>query len=222
MQAMEKQLLPREKLQKLGASALSDAELLALFLRTGVAGKHVLVLAAELLETFGSLYQVMTADKTAFEDVKGVGTAKLTQLYAVAELARRYFNTQMMRESVLTNPQMTQDFLQSMLAHQEREIFMVLFLDNQHRLISAQSMFSGSINSVEVHPREIVREALKLNAAAVILAHNHPSGCAEPSGADRAITARVHKACLLMEVRVLDHVVVGKGEFVSFAQRGWI
>ncbi len=215
-------LPPREKLHKYGASALNDAELLAIFLRTGAAGKHVMVLASQLLDEFGSLYQVMTAEKSAFAAIKGVGDAKLAQLHAIAELGRRFFGAQIVRENVLENPQVTQHFLQSALAHQEREIFMVLFLDNQHRVMSTQKMFAGSINSVEVHPREIVREALKANAAAIILAHNHPSGSAEPSAADRAITQRIMKACQLLGIRLLDHLVIGKGEFVSFAEREWL
>lgn len=215
-------LKPREKLHKMGASALSDAELLAIFLRTGVSGKPVLALADELLKTFGSLYRLMSAEKSAFRAIKGVGDAKLAQLHAVAELARRFFSAQMMQENALENPQVTQDYLQSVLAHQEREIFMALFLDNQHRVLQAQQMFSGSIASVEVHPREIVRAALKMNAAALILAHNHPSGCAEPSAADRNITQQIRQACQLMNIRLLDHLVIGKGEYVSFAERGWL
>ncbi|MGP4132391.1 DNA repair protein RadC [Pantoea tagorei] len=122
----------------------------------------------------------------------------------------------------MANPQVTRHYLQSVLAHQEREIFMALFLDNQHRVLQAQKIFMGSINSVEVHPREIVREALKLNAAAVILAHNHPSGMAEPSRADRNITHKISAACTLLNIRLLDHLVIGHGEYVSFAERGWL
>lgn len=215
-------LKPREKLHKLGASALSDAELLAIFLRTGACGKPVMALADELLQAFGSLYHLMSADKSAFSVIKGVGDAKLAQLHAVAELARRFFSAQMMQENALESPQVTRRYLQSVLAHQEREIFMALFLDNQHRVLEAQQMFSGSIASVEVHPREIVRAALKLNAAALILAHNHPSGCAEPSAADRDITQQIRQACQLMNIRLLDHLIIGKGEYVSFAERGWL
>ncbi|MGK3143726.1 RadC family protein [Pantoea sp. C2G6] len=213
---------PREKLQRLGAHSLSDTELLALFLRTGSPGQNVLDLAGQMLQDFGSLYQLMTASKAAFTDVKGVGEAKLAQLYAVAELAKRFFASKLARESVMENPQVTRQYLQSMLAHQEREIFMALFLDNQHRVLRAQQMFSGSINSVEVHPREIVREALKLNAAALILAHNHPSGRSEPSRADREVTCKVSEACQLLDIRLLDHLVIGHGEYVSFAERGWL
>lgn len=213
---------PREKLQKLGAHALSDTELLAIFLRTGSPGQNVIELAGQMLQEFGSLYQLMISGKAAFSNIKGVGDAKLAQLHAIAELAKRFFASKLARESVMENPQITRQYLQSLLAHQEREIFMALFLDNQHRVLRAQKMFSGSINSVEVHPREIVREALKLNAAALILAHNHPSGMAEPSRADRQVTHKVSEACQLLDIRLLDHLVIGHGEYVSFAERGWL
>jgi len=215
-------MTPREKLQLLGAETLSDVELLAIFLRTGSAGVNVMVLAQQMLQEFGSLYHIMTASKAAFSGIKGVGDAKLAQLHAIAELAKRFFASQLARENAMENPQITRHYLQSLLAHQEREIFMALFLDNQHRVLLAQKMFSGSINSVEVHPREIVREALKVNAAALILAHNHPSGMSEPSKADREITHKVSEACGLLNIRLLDHLVIGHGEYVSFAERGWL
>lgn len=215
-------MTPREKLQLLGAETLSDVELLAIFLRTGSAGINVMVLAQQMLQEFGSLYHIMTASKAAFSGIKGVGDAKLAQLHAIAELAKRFFASQLARENAMENPQVTRHYLQSLLAHQEREIFMALFLDNQHRVLLAQKMFSGSINSVEVHPREIVREALKVNAAALILAHNHPSGMSEPSKADREITHKVSEACGLLNIRLLDHLVIGHGEYVSFAERGWL
>lgn len=215
-------LPPREKLQQQGAATLTDAELLAIFLRTGAAGKHVMVLASQLLAEFGSLYHVMTADRQAFCAIKGVGGAKLAQLHAIAELARRFFSAQLFREDVLENPQLTHQYLQSVLAHQEREVFMTIFLDNQHRVLCAQPMFTGTFDCVEVHPREIIREALKQNAAALIVAHNHPSGRAEPSMADRDITHAIQQACQLLDIRLLDHLVIGRGEFVSFAERGWL
>ena len=215
-------MAPREKLQLLGVETLSDVELLAIFLRTGSAGVNVMVLAQQMLQEFGSLYHLMTASKAAFSGIKGVGDAKLAQLHAIAELAKRFFASQLARENAMENPQVTRHYLQSLLAHQEREIFMALFLDNQHRVLLAQKMFSGSINSVEVHPREIVREALKVNAAALILAHNHPSGMSEPSKADREITHKVSEACGLLNIRLLDHLVIGHGEYVSFAERGWL
>ncbi|WP_312241696.1 RadC family protein [Pantoea sp.] len=215
-------LPPREKLQQSGAASLSDVELLAIFLRTGASGINVMALAKQMLNEFGSLYRIMTASKQELTAIKGVGDAKLAQLHAIAELGRRFFAAQLARENVMENPQVTRHYLQSVLAHQERELFMVLFLDNQHRVLQAQQMFAGSINSVEVHPREIAREALKHNAAALILAHNHPSGIAEPSLADQEITRKVSQACALLNIRVLDHLVIGRGEYVSFAERGWL
>ncbi|GKW41721.1 DNA repair protein RadC [Pectobacterium parvum] len=218
----EKGLAPREKLVRLGAESLTDVELLAIFLRTGLPGVHVMQLAEDLLVQFGSLYQLMTADQSAFRTVKGVGISKYTQLKAIAELSRRLFFSRLAKEDAMLNPEATGQYLQLLLSRREREVFLVLFLDNQHHVIRHQEMFVGTISSVEVHPREIVREALKANAAALILAHNHPSGKAEPSQADRAITEQIIKACLLMEIRVLDHLVIGHGEYVSFAERGWI
>ncbi|MEH2922207.1 DNA repair protein RadC [Samsonia erythrinae] len=218
----EKGLAPREKLVSLGAEALTDAELLAIFLRTGLPGVHVMELAENLLTQFGSLYQLMMADQSAFDNARGVGISKYTQLKAIAELSRRLFFSRLAKEDAMLNPEITGQYLQLLLSRREREVFLVLFLDNQHHVICHQEMFVGTINRVEVHPREIVREALKVNAAALILAHNHPSGNAEPSQADRAITEQIVKACLLMEIRVLDHLVIGQGEFVSFAELGWI
>ncbi|AIU86848.1 MULTISPECIES: RadC family protein [Pectobacterium] len=218
----EKGLAPREKLVRLGAESLTDAELLAIFLRTGLPGVHVMQLAEGLLAHFGSLYQLMMADQSAFQNAKGVGISKYTQIKAISELSRRLFFSRLAKEDAMLNPEATGQYLQFLLSRREREVFLVLFLDNQHHVIRHQEMFVGTINSVEVHPREIVREALKANAAALILAHNHPSGKAEPSQADRAITEQIVKACLLMEIRVLDHLVIGQGEYVSFAERGWI
>ncbi|MCA6942185.1 RadC family protein [Pectobacterium polaris] len=218
----EKGLAPREKLVRLGAESLTDVELLAIFLRTGLPGVHVMQLAEDLLAHFGSLYQLMAADQAAFHHARGVGISKYTQLKAIAELSRRLFFSRLAKEDAMLNPEATGQYLQLLLSRREREVFLVLFLDNQHHVIRHQEMFVGTINSVEVHPREIVREALKANAAALILAHNHPSGKAEPSQADRAITEQIVKACLLMEIRVLDHLVIGHGEYVSFAERGWI
>lgn len=195
-------LMPREKMLKFGISALTDVELLALFLRTGTRGKDVLTLAKEMLENFGSLYGLLTSEYEQFSGVHGIGVAKFAQLKGIAELAR--------------------EFLQSQLTGEEREIFMVIFLDSQHRVITHSRLFSGTLNHVEVHPREIIREAIKINASALILAHNHPSGCAEPSKADKLITERIIKSCQFMDLRVLDHIVIGRGEYVSFAERGWI
>ncbi|ANI80689.1 RadC family protein [Kosakonia oryzae] len=213
---------PREKMLQYGIEALSDVELLALFLRTGTRGKCVLTVARELLKQFGSLYTLLSSELEDFQDVHGIGVAKYAQLRGIGELARRYYNARLLEESSLLSPDMTREFLQSQLAGEEREIFMVILMDNQNRILKHCRLFSGTINHVEVHPREILREALKVNAAAVILAHNHPSGNAEPSKADKQITERVIKCCQFMGIRVLDHLIVGRGECVSFAERGWI
>ncbi|MFC0141916.1 DNA repair protein RadC [Erwinia mallotivora] len=214
---------PREKLLQNGAKALTDAELLAIFLRTGANGVHVMSLARQLIEEFGSLYQLMTAGKAAFCHIKGIGDAKYAQLNAIAELGRRFFTcNEVLEHRSVESAQDMLSYLRSTLAHREREIFLVIFLDNQHQMLHHSEMFAGTINSVEVHPREIVREALKYNAAALILAHNHPSGISRPSQADRDITRRIVAACQLLNIRVLDHLVIGHGEYVSFAERGWI
>ena len=215
-------LLPREKMLQFGITSLTDSELLALFLRTGTPGKSVFVLSQELLQHFGSLYGLLTAELPEFEHVEGIGVAKYAQLKGIAELARRYHSVRMLEDNPLLSPEMTRDFLQSQLSDAEREIFMVIFLDNQNRVLKHCRLFSGTLSHVEVHPREIVREAIKVNAAAVILAHNHPSGCAKPSQADKEITERIIKCCQFMDIRVLDHLVIGRGEYVSFAEYGWI
>ncbi|WP_442779114.1 RadC family protein [Enterobacter cancerogenus] len=215
-------LLPREKMLRYGITSLTDAELLALFLRTGTQGKSVYVLARELIHHFGSLYGLLTADMAAFKEVDGIGVAKFAQLRGIAELARRFYIVRMQEEDPLLTPEMTREFLQSQLADAEREIFMAIFLDNKNRVLKHCHLFSGTLSHVEVHPREIVREAIKVNAAGVILAHNHPSGCAEPSRADKEITERIIKCCQFMDIRVLDHLIIGRGEYISFAERGWI
>lgn len=215
-------LLPREKMLRYGITSLTDAELLALFLRTGTQGKSVYVLARELIHHFGSLYGLLTADMAAFKEVDGIGVAKFAQLRGIAELARRFYIVRMQEEDPLLTPEMTREFLQSQLADAEREIFMAIFLDNKNRVLKHCHLFSGTLSHVEVHPREIVREAIKVNAAGVILAHNHPSGCAEPSRADKEITKRIIKCCQIMDIRVLDHLIIGRGEYLSFAEHGWI
>ncbi|ABP58791.1 MULTISPECIES: DNA repair protein RadC [Enterobacteriaceae] len=215
-------LLPREKMLSFGITSLTDAELLALFLRTGTSGKSVFVLAQELLQHFGSLHGLLNANLDEFRYVEGIGLAKYAQLKGIAELARRYHSVRVLGDNPLLSPEMTKDFLQSQLSDAEREVFMVIFLDNQHRVVKHSRMFSGTLRHVEVHPREIVREAIKVNAAAVILAHNHPSGCAEPSKADKDITERIIKCCQFMDIHVLDHFIIGRGEYVSFAEQGWI
>lgn len=213
---------PREKLLLQGAESLSDAELLAIFLRTGVPGRTAVDLARELLNRFGSLRKMLMADKSSFCDMPGLGPAKYTQLQAVVEMARRHLFEELERGESLTDPLQSKRYLQSRLRDLPHEVFACLFLDNRHRVIAFEELFRGTINGASVHPREVVKRALALNAAAMILAHNHPSGVAEPSQADRDLTRRLQQALALVEVRVLDHIVVGDGEPVGFAERGWI
>lgn len=215
-------LAPREKLLSLGRESLSDQELLAIFLRTGTKGINVMALSSHLIREFGSIYSLMQADYDSFCSKPGLGISRYAQLQAVMELSKRFLHRQLTEQSVITRPELTALYLQNVFSGYEREAFFVLFLDNQHRVIRSEEMFSGTINCVDVYPREIVRGALKVNAVALILAHNHPSGIAEPSAADRVLTERVVKACALLDIRVLDHMVIGHGQSVSFAERGWL
>lgn len=205
-----------------GAAALSDAELLAIFLRTGTKGKTAVDLARELLIQFGSLRALLAADKNQFCACSGLGEAKYVQLQATLEISRRFFEEAMKRGDVLSNPEQSTQFVVARLRDYSQEVFACLFLDNRHRVISFDEMFFGTINCASVYPREIVKRALQHNAAAVILAHNHPSGIAEPSQADRALTEQLKTALGLIDVRVLDHIVVGENAPVSFSERGWI
>ncbi len=211
---------PREKLLARGPGALSDAELLAIFLRTGVQGKTALDLARELLTEFGSLRALLQAEPERICRSKGLGTAKYVLLQASLELGRRHLAERVTRVDVLVNPQATRDYLMARLRNHPQEVFACLFLDNRHRVISFDEMFYGTIDGASVYPREVVRRAMSHNAAAVILAHNHPSGIAEPSQADERITRRLKDALSLVDVRTLDHFVIGDGEAVSFAERG--
>lgn len=213
---------PREKLLQRGAAALSDAELLAIFLRTGVAGKTAVDIARELLEDYGGLRPLLEAPLNDFCRRPGVGVAKYVQLQAGVEMARRHLQETLQRGEVLADPAMTRRYLMAHLRDRPHEVFACLFLDNRHRVLQFEEMFRGTINGASVHPREVVKRVLALNAAAVILAHNHPSGVAEPSQADRQLTQRLQEALALVDVRVLDHFVVGDGEAVSFAERGWL
>lgn len=211
---------PREKLLQRGAAALSDAELLAIFLRTGVAGKTAVDLARDLLNRFGSLRALLNADLKQFCEGEGLGEAKFTQLQATVEMARRHFSETLQRGSVLENPEQTRNFLSSRLRDYAFEVFSCLYLDNRHRVIQFEELFRGTINGASVHPREVVKKALGHNAAAVIFAHNHPSGVAEPSAADQQITRQLTESLAMVDVRVLDHIVVGDGVTVSLAERG--
>jgi DNA repair protein RadC len=211
---------PREKLLSRGPQALSDAELLAIFLRTGIPGKTAVDLARDLLTRFGSLRQLLDADEKQFCQGEGLGQAKYVQLQATVEMARRHLAERLERGDALENPDDTRRFVSSRLRDYPHEVFACLFLDNRHRVIAYEELFRGTINGASVHPREVTKKALAHNAAALILAHNHPSGIAEPSRADKDITQRLSQALGLVEVRVLDHLVVGDGDMVSFAERG--
>jgi DNA repair protein RadC len=211
---------PREKLLARGPQALSDAELLAIFLRTGVPGKTAVDLARELLCRFGSLRQLLDTDLHGFCQGEGLGQAKYVQLQATVEMARRHLAETLERGNALENPDDTRRFVAARLRDYPHEVFACLFLDNRHRVIAYEELFHGTLNGASVHPREVTKKALAHNAAALILAHNHPSGVAEPSDADQHITQKLKHAVELMEVRVLDHLVVGDGEIVSFAERG--
>lgn len=211
---------PREKLLTLGSAALSDAELLAIFLRIGCAGKSAVDLARELLNEFGGLRPLLEASQTDFCRGLGLGSAKYAQLQAVLEMARRHLSATLKAGDALTSPALVRQYLSARLRHQQREVFAVLFLDNQHRLLAYDELFYGTIDGASVYPREVVKQALSRNAAAVILAHNHPSGVAEPSHADRRITESLKAALDLVDIRVIDHMVVGDSEVISFAERG--
>lgn len=213
---------PREKLLERGAAALSDAELLAIFLRTGVAGASAVDLARRLLAEYGGLRPLLEADRRRFCATRGLGAAKYAQLQAVLEMARRHLAERLQRGDALTDPEATRAYLRRRLAHLPHEVFAVLFLDNRHRVIACEELFRGTVDGAAVYPREVAKAALAHNAAAVILAHNHPSGVAEPSRADRDITRRLIDGLALVDIRVLDHLVIGDGECASFAERGWL
>jgi DNA repair protein RadC len=211
---------PREKLLSHGPKALSDAELLAIFLRIGCAGKSAVDLARELLTQYGGLRPLLEASQADFCRGLGLGNAKYAQLQAVLEMARRHLSASLQAGDVLSSPVLVRQYLSAQLRHQAREVFAIIFLDNQHRLLAYDELFYGTIDGASVYPREVVKQALARNAAAVILAHNHPSGVAEPSQADQRITERLKAALELVEIRVLDHMIVGDSEVISFAERG--
>ena len=223
---------PREKLLARGPSALSDAELLALLLRTGIAGKGVLQMADELLQIqakrlvdsptpgFGGIAGLLSATPDDLKKVKGLGPAKRAEILAVLELARRAVGQRLQERSVLGDPSAVKQFLQLRLVHLQHEVFMVCFLDVQNKLLVAEEMFQGTLSQTSVYPREVVIKALHHQAAAVVLAHNHPSGSVQPSAADQALTQTLRAALALVDVRVLDHIIVGPGEALSMAEKG--
>ena len=226
---------PREKLLARGPSALSDAELLALLLRTGIVGKGVLQLAQELLDAprscpdsgralggFGGIAGLLHASMADLARIKGLGPAKRAELVAVLELARRALAQQLREREVFDSPDAVGHYLQLHLAAKGHEVFAVLFLDSQHRLIALEEMFRGTLTQTSVYPREVVLRALHLQAAAVVLAHNHPSGSVQPSRADEALTQTLKSALALVDVRVLDHVIVAPGQWLSMAAKGLV
>lgn len=213
---------PREKLLQRGAASLSDAELLAIFLRTGVTGKSAVDLARELLTRFGNLTQLVAASEADFCETKGMGQAKYVQLQAVLEMSRRALREELQRGDALNSPRAVRDYLQLLLGARQQEVFLVLFLDTQHRVIATEELFHGTLSQTSVYPREVVKRALAHNAAAVILAHNHPSGVAEPSQSDQLLTSALKQALAMVDVRVLDHLIVAVGQTLSFAEKGLI
>lgn len=213
---------PREKLLTQGAKSLSDAELLALFLRTGTRGKTAVDLGRELLNQFGSLRQLLETPPKHLATLSGMGPARATQLSAILELGQRYMESTLRREQALTDPTQAGHYIKARLRAYPYEVFACLYLDNQHRALAFEELFRGTIDGAAVYPREVVKQALHHNAAAVIFAHNHPSGVAEPSQADRHITEQLVKALKLVEIRVLDHLVIGDDGWASLAAKGWV
>ena len=225
---------PREKLLARGAQALADAELLAILLRTGIVGKGVLQLAQELLDPpasdgsggvgggFGGIGGLLQASSSDLSRIKGLGPAKCAELIAVMELARRALAQQLRTREVFDSPDAVKHYLQLHLAHKPHEVFAVLFLDSQHRLLALEELFRGTLTQTSVYPREVVLRALHHHAAAVVLAHNHPSGSVQPSRADEALTQTLKSALALVDVRVLDHVIVAPGQALSMAEQGLV
>jgi DNA repair protein RadC len=211
---------PRERLLAQGAGSLSNAELVAVCLRCGTRGKSAVDLARELIAGFGGLTGLLGADLSRLLQVKGLGTAKAAQLAAATELARRSLQEGLKAASALTSPGAVRDYLRLVLAARDHEVFVVLFLDAQHRVLRSAELFRGTLTQTSVYPREVVRAALSANAAAVIFAHNHPSGIAQPSQADELLTRQLREALALVEIRVLDHFIVAGNQTLSFAEQG--
>ena len=211
---------PRERLLKLGAAALSEAELLAIFLRTGIAGKSAVELGRDLLNRFGSLHRLFAAPLEDVAAVRGLGPAKYVQLQAVVEMARRALAEQIQDRDAMSSPQAVRDYLRLSLGARPHEVFVAMFLDAQNRLLGCEELFRGTLTQTSVYPREVVKTALRYNAAGVIFAHNHPSGVAEPSRADELLTQTLKQALSLVEIKTLDHFIVAGSKTISFAERG--
>ncbi|MBY0475465.1 MAG: DNA repair protein RadC [Nitrosomonas sp.] len=213
---------PREKLLQKGASTLSDTELLAIFLRTGISGKSAVDLARELLSHFGNLTNVFAANQVSFCQLPGMGIAKYAQLQAVLEMARRTLGEELKCGNVMNSPNLVRDFLRLSLANKPHEVFIGIFLDAKNHTIATEELFNGTLTQASVYPREVIKRALYHNAAAIIFAHNHPSGIAEPSHADKVLTQSLKQALALIDVKVLDHFIVGNGIALSFAEQDLI
>ena len=213
---------PIEKLLNHGSTALTDIELLAIFLRTGTQGKSAVEQAQELLSVFGSWKALLGADQKKFNSVSGLSGAKFAQIQAGLEMVKRHYKEVLERGNALTSPDITRAYLSAQLRSYSYEVFVCLFLDNQHRVIQLDELFRGTIDGASVYPREVVKQALYHNAAAVILGHNHPSGICEPSQADKHITEKLKQALALLDIRVLDHFIIGDGQPYSFAEHGLI
>jgi len=211
---------PRERLLALGPEHLSDAELVAVCLRTGAKGKSAIDLARELIQRYGGLHGLLAAERAGLSAVKGLGSAKSAQLAAVLELARRCLHEEMRAGDALTSPGTVRDYLRLALGGREHEVFVALFLDAQHRVLAVHELFRGTLTQTSVYPREVVKAALRANAAAAIFAHNHPSGVAQPSQADELLTRSLRDALALVDIKVLDHFVVAGNQALSFAERG--
>ncbi|WP_066093229.1 RadC family protein [Xanthomonas massiliensis] len=213
---------PREKLLRHGAAVLSDAELLAIFLGSGLSGQDAIQTSRQLLGDHGPLRVLLDRAPADLMRLPGLGPARASRLAAALELGRRHLAAELERGDPLTGPASAGRYFAARLRSRPHEVFAALFLDTRHRALAFEELFSGTIDGAEVHPREVVRRALALNAAALIVGHNHPSGNAEPSAADRAVTARLREALELVDVRLLDHFVIGDGAPVSLAERGWL
>lgn len=213
---------PQEKLLSQGAHHLSDAELLAVFLRTGIKGKSVLDVARSALAKFGHWRGLLEAPQLEFCDTAGLGVVKYVQLQAALEISKRHLFSTLVRGDILHNPSDTQRFLLAKLRHYTHEVFACLYLDVRHRVTHFAELFHGTLDNTQIHPREVIKSALAHNAAAVIFAHNHPSGNAEPSSADIVVTQQLKAALDLVDIRVLDHIIIGDAEVVSFAKRGYV
>ncbi|WP_439256943.1 RadC family protein [Lonepinella sp. BR2271] len=215
-------LMPREKLLQFGATALSDAELLAIFLRTGIKGCPVTQLSHAVIQHFGSLRGLISASQQQFCAFKGIGITQFIQLQACTEMTKRYLLAEIKQRHLFDQSDIVRMYLQTEMEQYEREVFLVLFLDAQHRLIKQEEMFFGTVNAATIHPREIIKTALFCNAVGLILAHNHPSGLAKPSASDIQVTKQIQQAAQFLDIQVVDHFIIGKGCYFSFMENDYL